>query len=227
MDVLQKRNNTIDLLRFFTCPFILLIHCPLPAPLGDVLIHIGRYGVPFFLLVSGWFSYMPDTQGMVRHARKKLVDTFKLMGSFAVVYLILNSTSAVLRGDGLLSWMRSYTNLASAAYLILFNRALFWGSTGYYVFMLVYVYVLLLIIIRFNLLNKAFFLVPILLSANVLCGAFTNLPWFYYGNFLFTGLPFFYWDIGCTGITTNFRARHLTGFIGLRPEYYFPWLKHI
>lgn len=191
MDKLQSRNNTIDIIRFFTCPFILLIHCPLPGALGDAIIQIGRYGVPFFLLLSGWFSYASDTQEMIFRAKKKLADTVKLLGSFVVAYVIMNSASAVLSEEHILSWVWPHANIKSLVYLVLFNRAVFLGSTGCYPLMLIYVYAIFLLLARYNLLKKAIPAVPGLLMVNVLLGAFTELPWFCYGNFLFTGLPFF------------------------------------
>lgn len=191
MNNTQNRNNTIDLLRFITCFFVVLIHCPLPGPLGKVIIYIGRYGVPLFLLLSGWFSYSADSKIMLTHAKKKLIDTLQLLSLFIFAYFIINSITAIISGKFFLSWILSYINIKTFISLILFNRAIFLGSTGYYVIMLIYVYIIYILLIKYRLLNKAFTLIPFLLITNVLLGAFTNLPFFCYGNFLFTGLPFF------------------------------------
>ena len=75
-----------------------------------MLIHLGRFGVPFFLLVSGWFSYAPSTARMMEKARKKLGDTLTLLGIFCGAYLIMNSLTSYLSGAGCFSWILDYAN---------------------------------------------------------------------------------------------------------------------
>ena len=186
-----ERNNTIDLFRFLISPLILLIHCRLSGDIGQAIVNFSRFGVPFFLLVSGWFSYAHSTEKMIEYARKKLCDTVKLLGVFFVAYFIMNSLACLFSGEMFLSWTLKYTNVKALAYLTLFNRALFFGSTGYYPFMLVYVYIIFIFLLKKNKLKYGFLAIPILLTTNILLSAFTDIPWFCYGNFLFTGLPFF------------------------------------
>lgn len=191
MSVIRSRNHTIDLFRFLTCPFILLIHCPLSGEIGKLIISFGRFGVPFFLLLSGWFSYTDSVEKMIGYAKRKLYDATKLLGMFFVSYFIMNSIAACLSGRYVFSWVIEYCNIKSIAYFLLFNRALFFGSTGYYPFMLVYVYIIFIILLKCGLLEKFYFAIPCLLIANIFLSKFTEIPWFCYGNFLFTGLPLF------------------------------------
>ena len=184
-------NYTIDLIKFLTCPFILLIHCPLSGSIGQAVIHFGRFGVPFFLLVSGWFSYSTSKEKMIKNAKKKLYDTIKLLGTFLIAYFIMNSIVSLFSGQRCLSWVLNYTNISTLVHFVFFNRALFFGSTGYYPFMLVYVYLIFIFLIKKSMLEKIFWVVPTLLITNVSLSAFTDIPWFFYGNFLCTGLPFF------------------------------------
>lgn len=188
---IRARNSMIDLIKIFTCPFILLIHCPLSGDVGEAVTHFGRFGVPFFLLVSGWFSYAPSTEKMIERAKKKMMDTVKLLGTFLIAYVIMNSISSCLSGKMCFSWILEYVNLRSAANLVIFNRALFFGSTGYYPFMLLYVYIIFLVLTKWKLVEKAFLAIPVLLTINLVLPIVKNVPWFYYGNFLFTGLPLF------------------------------------
>ena len=178
---IRARNSMIDLIKFFTCPFILLIHCPLSGDVGEAVTHFGRFGVPFFLLVSGWFSYAPSIEKMVERAKKKMMDTVKLLGTFLIAYVIMNSISSCLSGKMCFSWILEYINLRTAANLIIFNRALFFGSTGYYPFMLLYVYFIFLVLTKLKLIEMINLVLPVV----------KNVPWFYYGNFFFTGLPLF------------------------------------
>ena len=187
----SKRNDLIDLIRFVSSIFVLLIHCPFPGFLGEAIITFGRYAVPYFLMVSGWFFYSADPNRMLEKAKKQLFETAKLTGIFAGVYFIANSICSAASNGQFYSWVLTYCNLKTALYFILFNRALFFGSTGYYIFMLLYIYVIVMLCIKLKVYNWVPYLAPFLLAVNIYLGEFTDLPWFVSGNFLFTGLPCF------------------------------------
>jgi hypothetical protein len=53
------------------------------------------------------------------------------------------------------------------------------------------VYIIFIAVVKWKLVEKAFWAIPVLLIANFALANFMDLPWFYYGNFLFTGLPLF------------------------------------
>lgn len=86
-----QRNSILDLFRFISCILIVLIHCPLPGFLGDAIITFGRYAVPFFLMISGWYLFSADRNVVLKKSRKQLRSIVKLIGAFFVAYFIMNS----------------------------------------------------------------------------------------------------------------------------------------
>lgn len=186
-----KRNDLLELLRFLSCLFILLIHCPLPGIPGAAVIDFGRYGVPFFLMVSGWFSFSHDRSVMLIRAERQLRKTIRLIVFFTVSYCIMNSVCGMIQGGMPFAWVKNYCNRKTVLYFFLFNRALFFGSSAYYIFMLLYIYILFILYLRYRLPKYILYASPLLVLVNIFCGKYTSLPWFCYGNFLFTGIPCF------------------------------------
>ena len=184
-----KRNSLLDLLRFISCLFVVLIHCPLPGFWGTAIITFGRYAVPFFLMISGYFLFSNDRNEVLRKSKKQLYSTVKLIGVFFVAYLIMNSLSGIIKCGAPFEWIKYYSSFTTLIYWLLFNRALFFGSSAYYIFMMLYIYIIIIFWAKYNLPKCMVYAAPALIVINILCGEHTDLPWFTYGNFLFTGIP--------------------------------------
>lgn len=186
-----KRNSLLDLLRFISCLFVVLIHCPLPGLLGTAIITFGRYAVPLFLMISGWYLFSHDRNVVLEKSIKQLSGVVKLIGIFFAVYLTTNSLCGIIEYGAPFGWIKNYSNVTTVLYWLLFNRAVFLGSTAYYVFMMLYIYIIVIIWAKYNLPEYMVFAAPVLVAINIICGEYTDLPWFTYGNFLFTGIPCF------------------------------------
>ena len=186
-----QRNSLLDLLRFISCLFVVLIHCPLPGILGTAIIAFGRYAVPLFLMISGWYLFSHDRNIVLKRSIKQLSGVVKLIGIFFVVYLITNSLCGIIECGAAFGWIKNYSNVTTLVHWLLFNRAVFLGSTAYYIFMVLYTYVIILFWAKYNLPKYMVYGAPVLILINIICGEYTDLPWFTYGNFLFTGIPCF------------------------------------
>ena len=182
-----KRNSLLDLLRFVSCLFVVLIHCPLPAFWGTAIITFGRYAVPFFLMISGWYLFSDERNVILKKARKQLCSTVALIGAFFAAYVIMNSLCGIIEHGVPFEWVKNYSNISTALYLLLFNRALFFGSSAYYIFMMLYIYIIFRA--KYTRPEYMIYAAPSLLVINIICGEYTDLPWFTYGNFVFTGIP--------------------------------------
>ena len=186
-----KRNSMLDLLRFISCLFVVLIHCPVPGLPGTAIITFGRYAVPFFLMISGWYLFSYDQNIILGKAKKQLRGTVKLIGVFFAVYFVTNSLCGIIECGAPFEWIKSYSSLPTLLYWLLFNRALFLGSSAYYIFMMLYIYIIIIFWKKYNLPNYMVYVAPILVIINIICGEYTGVPWYMYGNFLFTGIPCF------------------------------------
>lgn len=116
-----KRNSMLDLLRFISCLFVVLIHCPLPGLLGTAIITFGRYAVPFFLMISGWYLFSYDQNIILGKAKKQLRGTVKLIGVFFAVYLLTNSLCGIIKYGVPFEWIKNYSNFTTVLWWLLFN----------------------------------------------------------------------------------------------------------
>ena len=60
------RNQSIECCRVLAAVMVVFIHCLLPGTLGSVMDCLARFAVPFFFVVSGYFAYGTDENGIRR-----------------------------------------------------------------------------------------------------------------------------------------------------------------
>lgn len=187
-----SRNTNIDAVRGIACVFVVFVHCVMPGRVGEYMMYFARFAVPFFLLVSGWFAYQGSTEQSLQAASRKLKDTVRLAGITAVLYTLWNSLNCLIGGRPVFAWLTPYFNRDSLINLLVFNRAVFFNSITYYLLMMIYVYVIYMWLVKKGWMGKTGWFIAIALTANYVLDAFLHQNWYYSGNFLLTGLPFFF-----------------------------------
>ena len=183
----QRSNQMIECLRFLGCVFVVFIHCPFPDPVGEYVKTAGRTAVPFFLLLSGYFS---DNAEPVKKAKKKLLDTLIVVLAAGALCLLWNSVNSYLRWQDFFKWVLPYLKRETALNFLLYNRAVFFNSTFYYFFALIYTYCIFILACKTKTTKLFYCLIPFLLV--MLFVAATNGKWYMGGNWLFLGIPFFF-----------------------------------
>lgn len=186
-----KKNITVNFVRMIACIFVVLIHCPFPEALGEYTAALARFAVPFFVLVTGFYSYNADRGICMTKAKTGVKKTSILIVTCLVISTILNSIAEKVGGGGAFDWLLPNLTLKNAAMFILFNRLSFANWAIWYLFAILYVYLIYILLLKHNLLITACKLAPLLLMFNIIIQELLNLPWYVAGNFLFTVLPFF------------------------------------
>ena len=81
-----SRNHCIDTIKGFACIFVVLIHYNWGNDISLVLKTIGRFAVPYFFFVSGF--YLPDSSGVISRqtVQRKARHILTLAGKSAVFY---------------------------------------------------------------------------------------------------------------------------------------------
>lgn len=80
------RYDSLDTFKFIACFMVVLLHFPVNNILGDYLAAVARIGVPFFFLVSGFFSYTEEYN--VKKGIRKIYKYFILIIGINAVYLV-------------------------------------------------------------------------------------------------------------------------------------------
>lgn len=187
---MNRRKTNLEAIRGIVCLIVVFCHFPVQGSIQPYIVAVARSAVPFFLLISGYFSYREAEKEGVPYVKKKLFAAIKLTAVATVVCALTNSLLDLWKGNHPLQWVRKAANTKNLLRFLLLNRANWLSSVMYYLFMLIYVYVIFLIVHKLRLVRIAYLAIPILLVANVIVSKTVD-DWFYAGNFLLTGIPFF------------------------------------
>ncbi len=190
MDSVKKRNKNLEAVRAIACLLIVFVHFHLKGEIGTAVIAVARFGVPFFLITTGYYSYKGSEEANIGYAKKRLVSFLKLTLIGTAVCVSANSLVSFLKGDHPLQWFINTMRMETLVRFLIFNRAGWLSSVMYYLFMMLYVYVIYIAVNRLHILKYMYLLVPVLLFANIYVSKMYG-HWFYAGNFLLTGVPFF------------------------------------
>ena len=187
-----KRNGTIDIIRIIASFAVVLCHVPFPEPFTHGSMAVTRFAVPFFYMVSGWFLFTPgDSKDVIeKRIKRTLLATVRMSVICAVLYCVINTVNCILKGRDMFYWFTSWMSWDTLVNLVAFNYGQLIGSMMWYLFAYIYVLLVLLVLTNTGILKKLYFLIPVLLIANLVMADTLDIRWFHVGNWLFTALPF-------------------------------------
>ncbi len=187
------RNRTFDLFKWVAALFVLLLHVPFPGDVGGTVRMFARWAVPFFFMVSGYFTCNTvrrgDTGRLVRRVRR-LAGIYIPAACFYALwccFLLSNKTPAAF-------FKSHYTVQNIFSFLLLNNTQS--KPHLWFVPALIYCYGVLLLLVK---IHKTRWLrwVPLLLLVPLMLGEVAvgmfhrEVAAQYSRNAWFTGLPCF------------------------------------
>ena len=207
-------NTTIDIVKFIASCGVVLIHYDFPNMVGKVIYGLARFGVPFFLMVSGYYVYNDDYRIVFKKLPRKIYKIFKMWIITDIVYLvlefILHGCKIAFFADEIAKWG------AGRWYSFLAYQSTWLGFT-WYLFALILCYVVTYLIARFNLWKFCIPLSIALLSINLYIGEILPFvrgeesPWNWCSNFALMAFPFY-----CLGFFTRMHEESFKQFISDR-----------
>lgn len=81
-------NYCMDFLKGLACIFVVFIHVKFPGDFGQAVQAVARFAVPFFFMVSGYYYFRPDYQG-VTGGGKKILHIFKITFFAYLFYIVV------------------------------------------------------------------------------------------------------------------------------------------
>ena len=190
----NRKNYTLEIIKVIAAYMVVFIHVPFPGKLGVALNALARFAVPFFFMVSGFFSRGISTDRIKKRAKNLLV----LFLVAAAVYILKDLALMVLRNDvkGMKQYFIAYLDAKVLGKLIVFNWPPMSGHL-WFLLALAYVYGILYLIAKYKISKKWLYGASIvLLIAHFALGEIGLLfgfavPALYVRNFLLFGMPFF------------------------------------
>lgn len=93
-EVNKIRYDGLDFFKFVACILVVFIHCKFPGMFGENMKAIGRIAVPFFLMVSGYFSVNKSFQIETVSLNKKVKHILNLilfsLAFYVVYHIVIN-----------------------------------------------------------------------------------------------------------------------------------------
>ncbi len=88
-EVVKKQYNyCMDFLKGIACIFVVFIHVKFPGDFGQAVQAVARFAVPFFFMVSGYYCYRKDYQG-VKVGGKKIWHILKITFFAYLFYIVV------------------------------------------------------------------------------------------------------------------------------------------
>lgn len=193
----KKQYDLMNAMKLIAAFFVVTIHVHFPGSFGQGVIAVARFAVPFFFMVSGFFSYYENPAVVPSKMKRKMKHIFFLMLGGILLYFLFNAAVSLHNGQ----FGTYLTNLFSPQSVIAFG---FFNHTSVSEFLwflsaLLYAYVIFFGFEKLGMTKKTAFLVPLLSVGGVLFRELKeilpNAPEildraYLYRNFLFVGLPF-------------------------------------
>jgi surface polysaccharide O-acyltransferase-like enzyme len=172
---------------------VVFIHILFYGKFGIMVDALARFAVPFFFLVSGYFSYQINCEKIIKRI-KHIFSLFVFSAVCCTVFEIIRLLKYDM--DSLTALLNKCTDLSTYVKLLVFNLPISSGHL-WYLLAVFYVYIIFYFITKFHLNEKLIFGVAfILLFLHMVLGELfsiqgTALPIRYLRNFALMGFPFF------------------------------------
>lgn len=198
MNSLEKQQNfTLFSAKAIACFFIICIHTSFPGKLGFMVNSFGRFAVPLFFMITGYYSFYLNKEEMANTIKRRIHKLLPLLTISFLLYLLLNIIIQIYSGS-LHTFINGLMSPDTIGKFLLLNWTTPVIGVGHvwYLFALLYVYLMLKIINKHNLYSKcyiySFFVVAGIYILEVISVYLRfDLPQIYYRNAWFMGLAFF------------------------------------
>lgn len=156
-------NQCLDFFKGLACIFVVFIHVIFPEPFESLGIYtFGSAAVPLFFMIAGYYLYHEDravvAKRIPKRARKILfyaILYYVLYAIFEIVLGIMNGTGGVLNALNTIFPL----NWKPWACFVAFSTP-FFGLPAWYLWAMVYCYLVMWVINRFQLYRIAYCLIP-------------------------------------------------------------------
>ncbi len=189
-----QKNYTLELLKLFASYMVVFIHIMFYGEMGIIMDALARFAVPFFFLISGYYSFQIKPEKIIKRIRHLL----GLLIFATVCCTLFNIVVVLLKGTvgGIASYLEKYLNIGTLIKLFIFNVPV--SSVHlWYLLAMVYVYVVFYFVTMLRLNEKVIFIVSFsLLFLHILLGECLSalgivVPIAIVRNFALMGIPFF------------------------------------
>lgn len=192
--ITNRKNVTLELVKLFASYMIVFIHVSFNGNFGVIMDSLARFAVPFFFLVSGFFS-CNITHDKIKKRAKHIA---KLIVFSSVLYVCFRVGENAIKGDipNISSYLGKYLDIKNWIRFFFLNTTVS-SIHLWYLFAILYVYIIFYFVKKLHINEKMIFAFSFgLLFLHILLGEILSafdivIPYVFMRNFALMGIPFF------------------------------------
>lgn len=197
-EIKKKQYDLLNALKIIAAFFVVCIHVHFPGDFGRGVVAVARFAVPFFFMVSGFFSFYENRDVLNIKYKRKIKHLLILFGGSLLMYFIYNALGSIMNGT-LGGYLKGIFSFQSLIELFVFNHVRVMEAL-WFLPALIYATLIFFVFEKTGITKKVYFLIPVLFLAGVVLREIPefadNTPEimskaYLCRNFLFVGLPFF------------------------------------
>ncbi len=190
----NKKNLTLEIFKLIASYMVVFIHVCFYGKIGAAVDALARFAVPFFFVVSGFYSYNCTTDKI----KKKITHILRILFLGVTSFFVFDVTVLLLNEDfqGVFDYILQYSKAENLIELLLLNVPVH-RSPLWYLLAIFYVYIIYYFVTKIKISERVVFLVSIiLLIVNLVLGEGLSafgvfIPVQFIRNFVLMGIPFF------------------------------------
>jgi len=198
MAMQKKQYELLNALKIIAAFFVVAIHVHFPGDFGRAFIAVARFAVPFFFMVSGFFSYYENKDVLNEKYKRKIKHLVTIFTGSFVLYLIYGLLISIVNGN-LGDYISHKFSIVAFVEFFVFNHPRVMEAL-WFLPALCYATLVFFFFEKKGITKKMYFLIPVLFLAGVVLREIpefvTDTPSLFSKsylcrNWLFVGLPFF------------------------------------
>ena len=197
-ETIKKQYSNLNAIKIIAAFFVVCIHIRFPGDMGNAVVAVARFAVPFFFMVSGFFSYYPDSTRLAAKYKRKISHIGVIFAGSFLLYFAYDVLANFMNGT-LSTYLSQKFSITSIAELVIFNHVRVMEAL-WFLPALIYATLIFYFLEKKGVTKKLYFLIPVLLLSGILLREvpefMENAPAvmnkaYIYRNFVFVGLPFY------------------------------------
>ena len=197
-ETIKKQYNNLNAIKIIAAFFVVCIHIRFPGDAGNAVVAVARFAVPFFFMVSGFFSYYPDSTNLAAKYKRKISHIGVIFAGSFLLYFAYDLLANIMAGS-VSTYLSQKFSITSISELVLFNHVRVMEAL-WFLPALIYATLIFYFLEKKGITKKLYFLIPVLLLSGILLREvpefIANAPAimnkaYIYRNFVFVGLPFY------------------------------------
>lgn len=185
-----KKNHFLDLLKGIACIGVVFGHALFPGQFGYVVLTAATGMVPIFFLISGYYSYQASQEKLLLKTKRKEKHIARITGGVLGLYLLWMLLRVLLRKKAVSTILHVINVRSAVKFFVLNDTTMFDGGHLWFLLALLYCYIALYIIGRFQLMKFTYPVIAIAFVLRIFAVSCGN--WHYSQNFWVDGFPYFF-----------------------------------